>query len=202
MLSIKAVIFDLGGVLVRTEDRMPRTKLAERFGLTYEQIDKLVFNSETATRAAMGEIDVHEHWKTICSELNAPVEEAQAVAQAFWGGDRLDHTLVDFIRSLRSRWKTALLSNHWSHLRAELQERWEILDAFDEVIISAEVGLAKPGKEIFELVVQRLGVEPGEAVFVDDFRENIEGARAAGLEAILFKNTEQTIRDLQTYLKL
>lgn len=201
-MSIKAVIFDLGGVLVRTEDRSPRTRLAERFGLTYEQIDKLVFNSETATRAAMGEIDAQKHWEAICSKLSVPVEEAEAVAQAFWGGDQLDQTLVDFIRLLRLRCKTALLSNHWSHLRAELQERWEILDAFDEVIISAEVGLAKPGKEIFELVVQRLGVDPEEAVFVDDFRENIEGARAAGLHAVLFKNTGQTIADLNAYLKL
>lgn len=201
-MGIKAVIFDLGGVLVRTEDRAPRTRLAERFGLSYEQIDELVFDSETATRAMMGEIEAREHWKAVCASLNLPVEEAEAVAEVFWGGDRLDGRLVDFIRSLRPRVKTALLSNHWSHLRGELQDRWEILDAFDEVIISAEVRMAKPDREIFELIVRRLGVEPGEAVFVDDFEKNIEGARAAGLKAVLFKNTDQAIEAVKTCLAL
>jgi FMN phosphatase YigB (HAD superfamily) len=56
---------------------------------------------------------------------------------------------------------TTLLSNAWDNLRGVLEQDWRILDAFDQVIISAEVGLAKPDAPIYQLAVERLGVEPG-----------------------------------------
>jgi len=67
-----------------------------------------------------------------------------------------------------------------------LTERWKIADAFDVLVISAEVGIAKPDALIFSLALERLGVSAEEAVFVDDFVENIEAARAYGLHTVHF----------------
>jgi HAD superfamily hydrolase (TIGR01509 family) len=196
-MKIRAVIFDLGGVIVRTEDKSPRTRLGERFGMSYAEIDRFVFDSPSAKQATLGLCSTRDHWLSICRELKLPDEELEAVQNAFWGGDQVDVKLVDFIRSLRQQFRTALLSNAWDDLRWYLKNRWGILDVFDEVIISAEVGLAKPDMKIFHLAVERLGVAPGEAVFVDDFPENVAGARAAGLQAILFHSREQVIAKLE-----
>jgi HAD superfamily hydrolase (TIGR01509 family) len=200
MTRIKAVIFDLGGVLVRTEDKGPRTRLAERFGLTYAQMDERVFNSPTGVQAALGEITEEGHWRAVCSGLGASEEEIPSIQAAFWGGDRLDERLVQFTRSLRPGRRTALLSNAWCSLRAYLENQWKIIDAFDEVFISCELGLIKPDRRIYELVIARLELEPAEAVFVDDWLPNIDGARAAGLQTVHFQNTGQALAELEVLL--
>ncbi len=196
---IQAVIWDFGGVLVRTEDKIPRTRLAERLGLTYAQIDQLVFGSPSAFQGAVGEISAVQHWQSICQTLNLPVEQAARLRQEFFAGDRLDQELVGYIRSLRPRYRTALLSNAWDDLRQDL-EQLGLLDVFDETIISAEVRLRKPDLHIFQLAINRLGVNPAQAVFVDDFLENITAARQAGLAAIHFQNPEQARQELETLL--
>lgn len=199
-MSIKAVIFDLGGVLVRTEDREPRAALGRRFGLTYEQMDELVFGSETAIQASVGAIPEEQHWDSVCRGLGLGDGEVAGFRTAFWGGDVLDTSLVDYIRSLRPRYRTALLSNAWSGLRKDLEQRWGILDAFDEIFISAECGMAKPDPRIYAWVTEKLGIRPEEAVFVDDFLRNVEAARAAGLHAIHFQESAQARSELEALL--
>jgi epoxide hydrolase-like predicted phosphatase len=197
---IRAVIFDMGGVLVRTEDPGPRGRLAERLQLSPAELSALVFDSDSSVQATVGKITAQAHWEAVRQALKLSAEEFPSVPEYFWGGDRLDTGLVDYLRALRPRYRTALLSNAWDDLRAYLVDLWKIVDAFDELIISAEVGLAKPDPQIYRLAVERLGVAPEEAVFVDDFPANVEGARAAGLYAIQFRNREQALADLEALL--
>lgn len=197
---IRAVIFDMGGVLVRTDNRVPRTELARRFGMTYEELDDLVFDTLTADQAAIGDLDVEQHWDFVCRSLGVSLSEKPAIRKAFWGGDQVDKQLADYIRSLHPRYKTALLSNAWNDSRRTAEERWKVLDAFDVIIFSSEVHLMKPDARIYQLAVERLGVEPQEAVFVDDFPENVEAARAAGLQAVRFRSTEQVVKELDGLL--
>ena len=199
-MTIRAVIFDLGGVLVRTDNRAPRERLAARLNMTYDDLSALVFYSETAIRATLGEISSQGHWEAVRAALHLSEEELRALPGEFWGGDILDQELVDYIRGLRPKYKTALLSNAWDDLRAALEQEWSIVNAFDEVIISAEVGLAKPDPRIFQLALERLGVSPPEAVFVDDFLHNVEGARAIGMRAIHFQGFEQARAALDALL--
>ena len=199
-MAIKAVIFDFGGVLVRTEDRAPRQELADRLGMTYDEVNELIFESESARRATVGEITTQEHWETLRFELGLPAEEFQRVPKEFFGGDVLDEALIDYIRSLRPRYRTALLSNAWDDLRGVVINEWQIADAFDELIISAEVGVAKPDAGIYELTLERLNVAPSEAVFVDDFPRNIKGAHAVGMHAIHFQDSKQVRVELDGLL--
>jgi glucose-1-phosphatase len=195
--DIKAVIFDLGGVLVRTEDRRSRNDLARRLGLTYEELSKLVFESESALLATLGKRSTQEHWERIRETLGVTREDFPAVRAAFWGGDVLDTDLVAYISLLKPRFKTGLLSNAWDNLRKVIKETWKIADVFDDIVISAEVGLSKPDPRIYQLAVQRLDVLPRQAVFVDDFPHNIQAAQDFGLQVILFKDTAQVRRDLE-----
>ncbi len=198
---MRAVIWDLGGVIVRTMDYATRIELAQRVGMTREELERAVFECELSHRASIGEITSDELWEGVCDELNLSREQKAAAERAFWGGDVVDHELLDFIRSLRLKYKTALLSNAWSDLRQLLTETWKIHDAFDEIIISAEVGLIKPDPRVFELALKRLGIAPGEAVFIDDLQRNVEGARAVGLHAIRFRDPQQARRELTELLE-
>lgn len=199
-MPIRALIFDIGGVLVRTEDPHPRGEYARGLGLTYRELDELVFNRGTAVQATLGEISAEQHWEGVLAALNLPADELPNLQSAFWGGDRLDTELVETIQALRPRYRTALLSNGWSHLRLWIEKIWNIADAFDEIIISAEVGAAKPDARVFRLALERLGVSPAEALFVDDFPENVEGARAVGMHAILFRSADQVREEMELVL--
>jgi epoxide hydrolase-like predicted phosphatase len=199
-MTIRAVIFDLGGVLVRTVDPKPRGEYARRLGLTYADLDHLVFNHTTAVQATVGALTAEEHWEGVRQALALPVEELPVLQAAFWGGDVLDQDLVQYLRSLRPCCKTALLSNAWSHLRGWLENLWQIVDAFDEIIISSEIGVAKPDERAFRFALERLGVAPQEAVFVDDFNENVAAARRVGMQGVLFQSTGQVMAELDRLL--
>lgn len=198
-MSIRAVFFDLGGVILRTEYQAPRQHLAERLGMEYEDLVRLVFESETSRKASVGAVSEEAHWETIARRLNRP-GETDAIRADFFAGDVLDRGLVDFIRSLRPRRKTGVISNAWSGMRAYITAQ-KFDDAFDGLVMSAEVGVAKPKAEIYLLALEQLGVSPSEAVFVDDTTENIEGARAVGMSTVHFKEPEQAIAQLKKLLE-
>jgi putative hydrolase of the HAD superfamily len=93
-----------------------------------------------------------------------------------------------------------LLSNGWSSTRRFIDERWDIADIFDDMIISAEVGLAKPDRRIYQLALDRLGVEAEQTIFIDDFDENIQGARELGIHGIHFQDPQIVMEELKDLL--
>lgn len=201
-MSIKAVIFDMGGVLVRTEDRAPRAALGLRFDKTYSELDQIVFGNQSSGRASRGEITARDHMLHVMRTLGLPETDA-AIADfyaKFFGGDEVDYEMIAEIDALRPRYKTALLSNAWDDLRNLLVDKWKINHAFDHLTISAEVGIAKPDAGIYTFTLEKLGVAPEEAVFVDDFIENIEAARALGMYGIHFQGKEKAMGELRALL--
>jgi epoxide hydrolase-like predicted phosphatase len=199
-MTIRAVFFDFGGVIMRTEYQSPRQQLAERFNMEYEEIDRLVFNSESARRASLGEITEQAHWLELIKRFKLPASEMRAFSDAFFGGDVIDRDLVQFIRSLRGKFHTGLISNAWDGMR-DFLAREKIIDAFETVVISAEVGAMKPEAKIFDLALEQAGVRANEAVFVDDLPVNIESCEKIGMKGILFKDPQDTLKQLNQILK-
>lgn len=198
-MSIRAVFFDLGGVIVRTEYQAPRQQLAERLGMEYDDLDRIVFNSETGIQASIGAITSLQHWEAVMKRLKRPAEEMQAIRDEFFAGDIVDRDILAFLRSLRGTHKTGLISNAWSDLRDYIT-REKMIDAFDHIIISAEVGVAKPEPKIFQIALEQAGVKPKEAVFVDDFYVNIEGCEKVGMKGIHFKDPQTAMAQLKLLL--
>jgi glucose-1-phosphatase len=199
-MTLQAIIWDLGGVLLRTEDQQPRAQLARELNLTYAEIDRLVFNSPSARQASRGEISASQHWQYLCEIWSWPEDRLSELQARFWGGDRLDLGLVEFIRSIKQTYTTALLSNNWSDLRQALTTQWQIDDAFDEIVISAEVGLVKPDPRIYRLTEEKLGILPEQALFVDDFIENIQAALTKGWKTVHFQNSQQAMAEVKALL--
>jgi epoxide hydrolase-like predicted phosphatase len=198
-MSIRAVFFDLGGVIVRTEYQAPRQHLAERLGMEYDDLVKIVFDSDSGYQASIGAIPADVHWDSIIKRLKRPAEELAAIRHEFFAGDVIDRTLLDFLRSLRGKYITGVISNAWGDLRDYIM-REKIDDPFDHIIISAEVGSAKPEAKIFQIALEQAGVKPKEMVFVDDFVANIEGCEKLGIKGILFKDSASTIKQLKALL--
>jgi HAD superfamily hydrolase (TIGR01509 family) len=193
---IKAVISDFGGVIVRTGDPRPRQALAQRYGMPIRALEDLVFNCPAALDATVGRVPEAAIWQHVADTLHLGERETAQFRHQFFAGDIFDHDLVRFLANLRRSQKTALLSNAWSGLRCLLSTGFPMLYAFDETIISAEVACAKPDADIFLLTCQRLSVQPQEAVFLDDFSANIQGAQSAGLHAVQFLTSRQARRDI------
>lgn len=186
-MTIQAIIFDIGGVLLRTTDRSHRQKWEAQLGLAPGMADEIVFNGEQGHRAQRGEVTIEDHWQDIGRRLQLDALALAAFRQDFWAGDELDMALVDFIRKLRNGYQTAVISNAFTDLRTVLTEEFAIADAFDLLTISAEEGIMKPDPRIFQRTLQKLGRQPQETVFIDDFAHNVQGARDVGMAAIHFQ---------------
>jgi epoxide hydrolase-like predicted phosphatase len=198
-MSIRAIFFDLGGVIVRTEFEAPRQRLADRLGIDYDDLNKIVFDGDSHIKATIGEISSEQHWDSIIKRLKRPASELQSIRDEFFAGDIIDRNLIAYLRSLRGKYKTGLISNAWGDLRDYIvKEKFD--DAFDKMIISAEVGAAKPEAKIFQIALEQFEVSPNEAVFIDDFLINIEGCEEVGIKGIHFKSPESALQQLKELL--
>jgi putative hydrolase of the HAD superfamily len=201
-MTIKAVFFDLGGVILRTEYQAPRQHLAESFGMDYEEIERIVFGFGTNTSAAqatVGQITEEEHWANVMRMLKRHPHDYERVRDEFFAGDVIDHKILDFLRSIKPKVKTGLISNAWSGLRNYIVRK-KFDDAFHRMVISAEVGVAKPNPKIFHIALEQLQVQANEAVFVDDFIENIKACEKVGMKGIHFKDTASAIEKIGAML--
>lgn len=195
-MPIHAVMFDIGGVLVRTEDLEPRRVWERRFRLPDWGLADIVFNNPAALRATIGQATEDEPWLAAAERLALSPGELAQLRQEFWQGDRYDHDLLAFIGALRPRYKTGIISNAWPGVRQMHQPH--INDSiFDMILYSAEEGIAKPAPEIYHRALTRLAVRPDESIFVDDVLENVEAARAIGMAGIQFKNTAQAMEAIK-----
>ena len=110
-----------------------------------------------------------------------------------------DEAMIEAVRAARAGGvKTALISNSWG---LGIYDRAPV-GLFDATVISGDVGLHKPNPEIYELAAERLSVDPGDCIFVDDLRENVAGAEAVGMTAIHHRRAQKTIAALEDWLGL
>ena len=183
---IFAIVLDIGGVIIRTKNPESRKQLEEKFNLLPGSVHDLVFNSATAQSATIGQINSSQIWKNISNKLSLTPDELEQFITLFWAGDRLDTSLISFLESCRPRYKTALLSNAWGNFRDVLAREYNIREGktVDHILISAELGVAKPDPRIYQILADTLACKYEEILFVDDFIENINAARSLGIHTI------------------
>jgi len=199
-MSIRALLFDLGGVLLRTEDRGPREAWESRLGLQPGVLERAVFDNPVSVQSSLGRAESEGVWPEAARRLGLPPQEVDRLREDFFAGDRLDPVLMTFIRSQRPQRKTGLITNIWKDGRRWLEERWHALDAFDVIIASGEVGLMKPDPRIYRLALEKLQVRASEAIFVDDVPANVDAAQAVGMRGVRFLDTDQTLAEMQHLL--
>lgn len=192
--EIKAIIFDVGGVLVRTFDHSGRRKWEERLNMPTGSLEGFVLGGEVGTKAQRGEITTDEMWDWVKESLNLG-DEFETFLDDFWGGDALDGELVSLIKRLNGYYQVAIISNASDALLDSL-ENYGIASEFDLIVCSASEGILKPTPAIFELTLARLGRTPEETVFIDDAPANIAGASSLGMKTILFTPDRDIAKEL------
>jgi epoxide hydrolase-like predicted phosphatase len=182
----RAVIFDWGGVLMRTIDASGRRKWERKLGLPLHAVDRVVHGSRSWKQAQSGIISDDEYWADVADQLGLDNAALVEFRHDYFRGDQLDRDMLRYIDALRPRFKTALLSNASPQLQ-DLLDELGATAVFDVIVISGLVGVQKPDPAIYHLVLERLSLPPNETVFVDDFIENIHGARAVGMRTLHFR---------------
>ncbi|MGH3275985.1 MAG: HAD family hydrolase, partial [Streptosporangiaceae bacterium] len=131
--------------------------------------------------------------------LDGGVVLADGLLTRMFAASALDEAMHEIIRAARrAGLRTGLLSNSWG----ASYPRHLFPDLFDDVVISAEVGMRKPEERIFRLAARQLGLEPGECVFIDDIQDNVTAAGAAGLVALRHTTAVQTREQLAGLLRV
>lgn len=195
----RALVFDFGGVLMRTVDLTPRRRWEARFGMPEWGLAKLFFDNPVAKKATVGAMETADVWKFVAAELRLSEAELAELQHDFWAGDCVDSALTDFVGRQRGHCRTAILSNAWPGVR-DFFHSFPELSVFETMVISAEEGVAKPAPEVYQRTLERLGVGAAQTVFVDDMEANVAAARALGMTGVVFESTEQTLTALQQWL--
>ncbi len=196
-----ALIFDFGGVLMRTIDYTPRHRWDEQLGLPLGSVEHVVHGSESWRLAQIGAISPETYWSDVRQQLNLTSEQIRQLAIDFFSGDRLDHALVAYIQQLRAaEHRIALLSNDSPALLDKLHTL-EIANLFDPLVISAFIGVMKPDARAYQAVLDRLGIPASQAIFIDDLPRNVAGAQALGITSLHYTTLDRLRRDLDALLR-
>ncbi|HKH42963.1 MAG TPA: HAD family phosphatase [Solirubrobacterales bacterium] len=191
----RAVFFDFGGVLT-TSVWDSFADFCRGEGLDPDTVKKLFSTDPGALRELrqleLGEITEDEFERAFGRRLG--LKDPVHLIDSMFAGMQPDTLMVGAVKDLRAVGVlTGLISNSWSTAH---YDRRLLAELFDTAVISGEVYMHKPEPEIYRLAAERLGVEPAHCIFVDDLRENCEGAEAVGMTAVRHRDAPETIARL------
>jgi len=185
---IQALIFDCFGVLIES---MHRRRIADLEASDSTKAQQ-VYDIQRATDRGM--ISVDESVEALADIFGISKE---AVHEERYQQRARNEELIEFIQSLKSHYRLAMLSNVSG--REQLNDMFlpgELDELFEVVVASGDVGMAKPDTEIYELTATRLGVVPEECVMIDDREEFCAGADSAGMQTVHFRTTKRAIEEI------
>ena len=187
---MKAVIFDCFGVLyVPVGEDFFASHIPKEH---YEEVRTL------GHQADLGQIDQDQLIARVAELSHVPTDEVRAKIAS---GLLRNHALLAFSQSLRPKYKVGLLSNISAGTMDQFFSPKERQAYFDAVVLSSDVGLAKPDTAIFTLLAERLGCDPKDCIMIDDSAVNCNGAIDAGMQAVVYESTEKAIKGINALLQ-
>ena len=198
---MSGLLVDFGGVLTTNVFASFRAFCTDE-GIDPERITALFRSSPealvTVRELETGALSEGEFAERFGELLGLDPARRVGMVDRMFGYIRPDDAMVEALRRARAHGvRTGLISNS---MGLDRYDRSSFPELFDGVVISAEVGMHKPQPEIFALGAERAGVAPEECVFVDDLRENCEGAEAVGMTAVLHRGADSTVPRLEELL--
>lgn len=192
---VRAVFFDIGGVLLRFDLGGLLREIAWARGASAWKVAKMVWSRKLIDDVERGRLDGEELLEAIQHETG--YEGSYEEFRRAWNGHfKLDQDAAALFRRVARRGPTYLLSNtnplHWDHIKRRYAFPREATGA----VLSHEVRARKPEKAIYAAAVKLAGRAAGECVFFDDLPENVAGAKAAGMRAFLYKDAARLEKDL------
>lgn len=199
-MTIRAVVFDIGGVLEITPDLGVTRRWETRLGLPAGTLSERMHDVWAA--GGVGTITEDGIHRAITDRLGLDERDRMAFMTDVWRQylGTANKELIEYARRLRPRYRTGILSNSFVGAREREQAAYGFEDLVDEIVYSHEAGMNKPDPRIYALLCSRLGVQPEETVFADDTDECVVGARAAGLHALRYQENAQVIGEIEDLL--
>jgi epoxide hydrolase-like predicted phosphatase len=199
---VKAVIFDIGGVLERNPPTGWRERWSRRLGLDVPELERRL--DPFWEQGSIGAMTLEQVQARTARALGLDAQALGEFMDDIWAEyvGTLNHELAGYFAGLRPRYRTGILSNSFVGAREREQAMYGFEDMCDVVVYSHEEGWMKPDPRIYAVACERLGVRPSEAVFLDDRPECVDGARRVGLAAVQFRDTEQAVAELEAQLNL
>lgn len=189
---IKAIVFDCFGVLLGNAYKLHLTEVEKEDPARAKEIRAINHASD------MGILTREETADAVSDLFDMDVEDFLEEQNQL---EVPNEPLLNYIATLKDRYKIGLLSNVSSRERLSIRFTSGQLDThFDTIVASGDEGYAKPQPEVYEIVATRLGVLPSECVMIDDIEAFCDGAREVGMQAIQFLNTQQCITDLNALI--
>jgi putative hydrolase of the HAD superfamily len=195
---IKAALFDFGGVILSSPFEAfaryeHRNDLPDGFirGLNATNPD-----TNAWARLERSEVSFDEFCDLFEAEAAAAGHRLDAREVMVLLAGEVRPAMVEAVRRCRERLKTALLTNNWVSPEAG-RDMGPILELFDTIVESSRIGVRKPDPRFYELACSELGIEPSEAVFLDDLGVNLKPARAMGMTTIKVVDPEQALDELE-----
>jgi len=193
-VNCRALILDLGGVLIAEGDPVARRSWEARLGLDEGMLDLIVTEAVGPGWAGgRSELEIRERLGQLTGLSR---EQVEVLIEDFHAHTYLDPSLLAFIRAIRGRYRVATLSNAGPDQREAMIRKFDLDAEVDLMVISAEEGVQKPDPAIYHLTAARLAVEPAECIFVEDLAENTQGARAVGMKTITHVDSQTTLKAL------
>lgn len=194
---IKVILFDLGDVLINNSFDSVLQEIANNLGISFEELKKM--NEIYKKEMLVGELSV-SGFNILLKEklkLNLAPEEIDDIWEKSYEKVRtVNEELYDFAKRLKKKYIVGMISNIYDLTEKQDRERG-IFDIFKPCILSCKVGLAKPGKEIFELALRELNLKAEECVFIDNREGHLVEPKQLGFKTILFENNDKTIEELE-----
>lgn len=199
-MAIRAVVFDIGGILEITPplgiDEKWEKQLQLRAGELGERLGEVW---GTGSLGTISEADVHRQIGSIMGWDAALVNAFMAdVWSEYLGTPNTE--LIQYFENLHGSYLTGIISNSFVGAREKEQAAYRFEDMTDLIIYSHEVGIRKPDPQIYAITCERLGVQPHEMVFLDDAEPNVIGAREFGIQAVLFIDNAHAIAEINAIL--
>jgi len=196
-MSIKAIVFDIGGVLEITPDLGLDKKWEQKLNLEPGELNQRL--GDVWKDGSIGDISIEQVHRRICEIMEWNELQVNEFMDDIWREylGTLNVELVEYFRSLRPKYQTAIISNSFVGAREKEAEHYQFDTLCDFIIYSHEVGLRKPEPRIFKLACERLGLQPHEAIFVDDHKEVYASAQEIGMHCIEFKDNAQVIAEVE-----
>ena len=198
-MNIRFLYFDLGNVLLNFDHRRAAQQMAQVAGVPVETAWRLIFEGDLQRRVESGEMTDRAFYDEFCQQTGTQADYEtlrRAGSDIFW----MNQPIIPLVGHLRmAGYPLGILSNtsdsHWQFVN---QGQFAVLRrTFREQVLSYEVGAAKPGPEIYQIAIERAGFSPGEIFFCDDRADNVEGARAVGIDAVQFVGVAELAADLR-----
>jgi epoxide hydrolase-like predicted phosphatase len=183
---IKAIIFDFFGVIYSDE----------YWRFVKEDVNMQGQFHQLSEDVNLGRLD----WQTFMQKVADKTGRPLAEVEKMYNSEHIHPLVVAFIDKLHKKYRTALLTNAHADFIRPLLERIAAKNVFDEIVISSEVGFIKPDPQIYQYTLQKLKAQPFETVFIDDTPVRVEGAKALGINAVLYKSFDQLKKDLSALI--